>query len=212
MRAHRGPSPVLVRGVIALVAGAVVAVLLVPLIGVAAGLLSGWSVFCAVEVVWVLTRIWPLDAAQTRAHARREDPGRSAARAVALIGSLASLGGIVLVLLQSEEVPRGETVLLAGIAVAGAAASWAVIQVDFLLRLTAQYFSDPEGGIEFAGTSQPVYTDFAYAALTIGIAYSVSDTTITSPAVRRMVIGQALLTYLFGAVILATIISLVTGL
>ncbi len=201
----------LVRGV-ALVVGVAVAVIVGPLLRAPAGLLAGWAAFCAVEVVWVLSRIWPLDAAQTRAHARREDPGRSAARFVALLGSLASLGGIVLVLLQSQDTPRWETVTLAAVAVAGAAASWALIQVDFLLRLAAQYFADPEGGIEFAKTPEPVYTDFAYAAFTIGIAYSVSDTTITAGEVRRMVIGQALLTYLFGAVILATIISLVTGL
>ncbi len=207
-----GPSPVLVRSVTALVLGAATTALVIPVLGLAAGLLAGWSVFSAVEVTWVMVRIWPLDAAQTRAHALREDPGRSIARFVALIGSLASLGGIALVLLQSEDIRRVESVVLAAVAVAGAAASWAIIQVDFLLRLAAQYYADPVGGVDFAGTEEPRYSDFAYIAFTVGITYGVTDTTVVRNEVRRMVVGQSLLAYLFGAVILATIISLVTGL
>ncbi len=42
--------------------------------------------------------------------------------------------------------------------------------------------------------------------------YQVADTDVGSRAIRRIVIGQTMLAYLFGAVILATVINLVAGL
>jgi uncharacterized membrane protein len=42
--------------------------------------------------------------------------------------------------------------------------------------------------------------------------YQVADTNVQTNRMRRLVLGQTLLAYLFGAVILATVINLVTGL
>ena len=42
--------------------------------------------------------------------------------------------------------------------------------------------------------------------------YQVADTDVTTNEIRRIVIAQTLLAYLFGAVILATVINLVSGL
>ncbi|MBU4464990.1 MAG: DUF1345 domain-containing protein, partial [Actinobacteria bacterium] len=46
----------------------------------------------------------------------------------------------------------------------------------------------------------------------LGMTYQVSDTNITRNDIRRIVIAQTMLAYLFGAVILATVINLVTQL
>jgi uncharacterized membrane protein len=42
--------------------------------------------------------------------------------------------------------------------------------------------------------------------------YQVADTDVRDNGIRRIVIAQTLLAYLFGAIILATIINLVTSL
>ena len=42
--------------------------------------------------------------------------------------------------------------------------------------------------------------------------YQVADTDVTRESIRRVVIAQTLLAYVFGAVILATVINLVTSL
>ena len=57
-----------------------------------------------------------------------------------------------------------------------------------------------------------MYTDFAYFSFGLGMTYQVADTNVRTDAVRRIVLAQTLLAYLFGAVILATVINLVTGL
>jgi uncharacterized membrane protein len=57
-----------------------------------------------------------------------------------------------------------------------------------------------------------MYTDFVYVAVGLGMTYQIADTNLSTNEMRRIVISQTLLAYLFGAVILATVINLVTGL
>jgi uncharacterized membrane protein len=80
-----------------------------------------------------------------------------------------------------------------------------------VLRYARLYYSEPEGGVDFGGEA-PDYTDFAYLALTIGMTYQVSDTTLTAKRVRRVALRHALLSYLYGAVIVAIMVNTVAGL
>jgi uncharacterized membrane protein len=54
--------------------------------------------------------------------------------------------------------------------------------------------------------------DFAYLALTIGMTFQVSDTDIAAKRVRRTALRHALLSYVFGTVIVAITVSSVAGL
>jgi uncharacterized membrane protein len=74
------------------------------------------------------------------------------------------------------------------------------------------YYSHPAGGIDFNQQAPPRFSDFAYLAFTVGMTFQVSDTDLQTPTVRAAVLRQALLSYLLGAVILATTINLVAGL
>ncbi len=202
----------LLRALVGVACGAAVAVPTLPVLGIAAALLSAWTVFAVVQVIWVLRTVWSMDAAATRAHARAEDPGRRLARVITVAGSIASLGAVAVVLVDTDDTSRGQALILAAVAVVSVASSWTLIQVDYMLRLAAAYFSDPEGGIDFNQDEDPMYTDFAYVSFGLGMTYQVADTNIRTNGIRRLVIAQTLLAYLFGAVILATVINLATGL
>ncbi|SDH05705.1 DUF1345 domain-containing protein [Microbacterium pygmaeum] len=212
MTTFRVRGTVVVRGVAALLVGLAVGAAITPFLGFAAGLLAGWAALSLTNVSWVLLMVWGMDAAQTRDHARSEDPGRAVARVIAVAGSVVSLGAVAVVLLQTRGASELESFLLAGIAVVSVAGSWALIQVDYMLRVAAVYYADPVGGIDFNQDDEPMYTDFAYFSVGLGMTYQVSDTDVRTNAIRRIVIAQTLLAYLFGAVILATVINLVTGL
>lgn len=200
------------RSVVAAVIGLVAGLVTAPFLGVAAGLLAGWSGFAATSVVWLAVLIWPMDAARTREHATGEDPGRSVARLVALIGSVASLGAVTVVLIQTQNTSEVESYLLAAIAVLSVAASWALIQADYMLRVAHLYYAAPVGGIDFNQDEDPSYTDFAYFSLGVGMGYQVGDSAVRTNEVRRLVIAQSLLAYLFGAVIIGTVVNLVIDL
>jgi uncharacterized membrane protein len=57
-----------------------------------------------------------------------------------------------------------------------------------------------------------VWTDFAYLSFTIGMTFQVSDTDLQTSVLRRLALRQMLISYLFGAVIIAITINLVAGL
>ena len=202
----------LARSVVSLAAGIAGGLAVGPFLGLAAALLTGWSVVAMVSVAWILVLTWPMDADQTRDHATREDPGRSVARVIAVAGSVASLGAVAVVLVQTRNASLAQAFLLAAIAVVAVAASWALIQVDYMLRYAHLYYRDPVGGIGFNQEEPPMYTDFAYFSVGLGMTYQVADTNVSRNEIRRVVIAQTLLAYLFGAVILATVINLVTRL
>ena len=52
----------------------------------------------------------------------------------------------------------------------------------------------------------------AHVAFTIGMCYQVSDTTLRDPQIRRTVLAHAILSYVFGVVIVAGSVNLISGL
>jgi uncharacterized membrane protein len=105
-------------------------------------------------------------------------------------------------------------VLLIGGAVLTVMLSWTVINTVYTLRYADQDFRSRPGGIAFGenGQEQPSYRDFAYVAFTIGMCYQVSDTTLRDPRIRRTALAHAILSYLFGVVIVAGSVNLISGL
>lgn len=200
------------RWLVALILGAAAGAGATTQLGIAAGLLAGWAVLALVSAGWTLVTVWPMDAAQTRAHAAEEDPGRKVARAIAIVGSVASLAAVLVVMFQGRQASGVDTLLLAGTALLSVVASWLQIQTDYMLRYAAMYYIDGAGGIDFNQQADPEYTDFAYFSVGLGMTYQVSDTNVTRNAVRRVVIAQTVLGYLFGTGIVATVINLVTSL
>lgn len=201
-----------VRAGVAIAAGAAVLIVVTPLLGIAAGLVAGWAALALTAAVWMVATVWPMDADATRSHAVTEDPGRSVAALVAVVGSVASLGAVGIVLIETGERSEIESYLLAAIAVVSVAASWTLIQTDYMLRVARIYYTVPVGGIDFNQDEDPTYSDFAYFSLGIGMGYQVGDTSVRTNQIRRLVIGQALLAYLFGAVIIGTVVNLVLDL
>lgn len=205
---------IVVRGPVSLVVGVVAGTTAVPLLGWIAGLLAAWAAVAIVDVVWMLGTLWPMDAAQTREHAIAEDPGRTVARTIALAGSLVSLGAVITVLVRSHDDPA-TAFATAGIAILAVVSSWSLIQVDYMLRYAHRYYSRVErgqrGGIDFNQDEDPMYSDFGYFSVGLGMTYQVSDTDISANEIRRLIVAQTLIAYLFGAVILASVINLVAG-
>ena len=212
MTASSPRATVRLRTALSIVAGLVVGAAVVPVLGITAGILSGWGLFAVVNALWVLLLIWPMDAAATEAHATLEAPGRRVARLISIVGSLVSLGAVLAVIFEAQRAPEPEKYILAGIAVVSVAASWVLIQLEYVLRYARLYYTDPAGGIDFNQQEPPEYTDFVYVSVGLGMTYQVSDTNISGNSIRRVVIAQTTLGYLFGTVILASIINLVVGL
>src|SRR4029450_4810440 len=98
--------------------------------------------------------------------------------------------------------------------VATIAISWVIVHSVYTLRYADLFYREPEGGLDFKSGPdfQPDYHDFAYTAFTIGMTYQVSDTDVNRHEMRRTVLRHALLSFLFGAVILATTVNVIATL
>jgi uncharacterized membrane protein len=176
------------------------------------GTLAGWDVAAGVYVAWTWASIWHRDPAATARLALREDPGRPVADALLLVASVASVLAVALAISAGRAGGSGTRDLHAALAVVSVALSWTVVQTVFTAHYARLYYSHPAGGIDFNQETPPRYADFAYLAFTVGMTFQVSDTDLQTAALRAAVLRQALLSYLLGAVILATIINLVAGL
>jgi len=172
------------------------------------GGLVAWVVAGAVFLLWTWTSVWPLDAEATSRVARREDPSRPARDFVLLLLAVGSLLTVGLVIFRAHD--SGPVRLALGVACV--AASWAVLHTIFVLRYARLYYVDPVGGIDFKQDPDPTYRDFAYVGFTIGMTFQVSDTDIGKATIRETVLRHALLSFVFGAVILAITINLLAGL
>ena len=191
--------------------------LLAAAVAVAAG--ASWSVAAlsaidvatGVYVVWVWATIAGADAATTARLAREEDASRAAAEAVLVGAGVTGLIAVAFALAQAGDSAAPDRGLLTALAIGSVALAWISVQTVWLLRYARLYFSPPDGGIDFHGEA-PDFADFAYLALTVGMCFQVSDTDLTGKRVRRTALHHALLSYLYGTVIVAITVNSVAGL
>ncbi len=202
----------MVRVSVALVLGVVAAVL--------TGLLRdewhfapavGWIVAATVYLVWTWSLVLPMNAEQTLAHVRqrREDGKAGISHLVVLVASIAGLAGVGYLLAAESDGQRHIGEALVGIL--SVIASWFAVHTTFTLRYAMLFYSDhaSEPISYHQNEYLPCYKDFAYLAFTVGMTYQVSDTDLGSPRIRGSVLTQALVSFLLGAVVLASTINLV---
>jgi uncharacterized membrane protein len=174
--------------------------------------LVGWDFAAAVFLVWVWWSIWPLDGDQTAIISTIEDDSRSAADVILISASVVSLVGVGFALLKAAHETGAAQGIITGVAVLSVALSWLAVHTVFTLRYANLYHHEGKG-IDFKEEDlRPSYRDFAYTAFTVGMTFQVSDTDVTSVAIRRAVLRHALLAYLFGIVIVAITINVVASL
>lgn len=174
------------------------------------GILIGWMCAAALFVAWTWFIIWPMDNRETSQHATRDDPGMASSDVIVLLAAVASLGAVGLLLLGRAG--TGGQVAEAVLSVCSVALAWSVVHTMFTTHYARLYYSGPDGGVDFKGEDSPQYSDFAYLAFTIGMTFQVSDTDLVTKQFRATALRHALLSYLFGVVIIATMINLVAGL
>ena len=174
------------------------------------GVLFGIATTASVVVVLGWIALWPLDAADTRANVDREDFSHFVDELVVVSAALSGLGGIV-VLLLGHDMADGS--VSASVALLGVFMAWAELHLMYASRYAHLYYSPPVGGIAFDDDDdyEPSYRDFLYFSYNLGMTYQVSDTSVTGPKLRSVVLRHCLLSYLFGAAILATTINLVVN-
>lgn len=187
-------------------AAAATAVLGLPEIAV----LVGWVVAATGLLVRVWRTGWPQDHRGTKRLA--EEEGRTRVTDAAVLGAaVVSLAAVVegLVRATSGDAVGVVTVILCVLTVVLA---WSLVNTVFALKYARMYYAGGDGGIDFGQGEPPAYSDFAYLAFTVGMSFSVADTQLVTTPIRKVGLGHSLLSYLFGTVVIAVAVNLVTNL
>ena len=177
-----------------------------------AATLIGWDVGCLILITWIGWDVAGLSADECKRHAKREDPSIRLTELMVLSASVAVLAAVGLALVRAGSASGATKAYLIALGVVSVALSWGLLHTIFTLRYARSYYAPPEGGIDFNEKDPPTYLDFAYLSLTIGMTFQVSDTNLTTKKIRRIALSHALLSYLFGAVIVALVINVVSSL
>ena len=173
--------------------------------------LVAWLVAVVVYLGWLWLACWHLDAQTTKKAAQREDPTRAGSDVLLLTAAVASLAGVVLVMDDAQHDKGAAMAAKVVVGILTVVASWFLVHSLYTEKYARLYYGQQAGGISFNTDEPPVWSDFAYISFTVGMTFQVSDTDLQSVAVRRLALTHMLLSYLFGAVIIAVTINTLAG-
>ncbi|OLF53610.1 DUF1345 domain-containing protein [Pseudomonas chlororaphis] len=196
------------------------------LIGLAAGFLApseawlskvliGWNAAVwsyLLLMFWLTTRSRADDVKRI---AEVEDENAGVVLLMVCIAAIASLAAITFSLSASKDLDASQRLLhyaFTGLTVVG---SWLLIGVIFSVHYARLYYTwgGKEPALRFAeGLTTPNYWDFLYFSFTIGVAVQTADVGVATRELRKIVLAQSLIGFLFNTAILGFSINIAAGL
>lgn len=174
-------------------------------------LLLGFDAAALVFLVLTARVFGQASSASMRVHAKQQDVGR-----MGVLWSSVALSIMVLVALWVEL--RGESSVGGVVDMLAAAAtivlSWLYMNMIFALHYAHGYYGHRSGthkGLDFPGTQEPDYWDFAYFAMVLGMTFQVSDVQIVNRRVRRMALMHSVIAFFFNVFIIAISVNVAAG-
>jgi uncharacterized membrane protein len=204
------------RLLIGLALGVVCILLLPDTLRPATRVLVGWNVAVWSYVGLVAWLMMRASAARVRAIAERENPGATVVLALMSLTAIASLAAIVLELAAVKAAPAGLRVVHYAFTASTVFGSWLLVNTMFTLHYARMFYRAPAEfrPLRFPGDAghAPDYWDFLYFSFTIAVAAQTSDVSVMTRPMRKAVLGQSVLGFLFNAAIIAMSINVAAGL
>lgn len=178
--------------------------------------LLGWNVAVWLYLLLAAEMMLRADHARLRRIAVAQAEAASTVLGIVVLAALVSLVGIVAELMaaKSPGVPHALPHVL--FALATVAGSWLLVPTMFALTYASQYYRTAHGsGLNFPqseGSCKPDYADFLYFSFTIAVASQTADVSVSTPAMRRLVLLQSVLSFAFNTAILAFTINIAASL
>jgi uncharacterized membrane protein len=141
-----------------------------------------------------------------RTRAIHQDNGKWAVLAVSLFVALA-----VLIALSSElHAVQNKSSAMLGLACSTLIVSWAFVVIIFAQQYAHDFYLK-KAQLNFPGTEQPDYWDFAYFAAVISMCCQTSDVVVTASGMRRLVLFHSVIAFFFNVIIIAITVSVIAG-
>jgi uncharacterized membrane protein len=172
---------------------------------------NGGVIFFLTLIFFWMTR---LTAAQICTQYIEEDETALFILIVVIIAAVASLFAIVEPLATIKQVSGSVRAAHFALAALTLIDSWLLVPVMFTTRYADMFYSAAadDRPLHFPNTPEPVFWDFAYFSFTIAAACQTADVSTQHADIRRVVIAQTLVSFLFNASILGFAINVTAGL
>jgi uncharacterized membrane protein len=178
-------------------------------------ILIGWNTGVWIYLLLMLWLTVRSKANDVKRIAEIEDENAGLVLALVSIAALASLATITLELAGSKDLETTRKLMHYGFTALTVIGSWLLIGVIFSLHYARLYYiwDGKEPALRFAeGLTTPNYWDFLYFSFTIGVAVQTSDVGVATPGLRKIVLAQSLIGFLFNTAILGFSINIAAGL
>jgi uncharacterized membrane protein len=147
-----------------------------------------------------------------RWRARLQDDGAAAVLFFTVVAAIASLAAIILELTGMKALSPARQLFHIGLVGVTFAASWLLVHTSFALHYAHAYYgrADQQAAaqLEFPGAPMPIYSDFLYFALVIGMTSQTADVGIASTRMRRLAMFHGLVSFVFNTTLLALTVNI----
>ncbi len=177
--------------------------------------LMGWNVtvwFYLCLMGWLMTRA---NHARVRAIAEQEDRGAVVILAAMSIAAIGSLAAIILELSTVKSLPLSHRLVHYAFTGSTIFGSWCLVATLFTFHYARVFYRSPieRRALRFPdGEANPDYWDFLYFSFTIAVAAQTSDVTVMSRSMRKTVLAQSVLCFLFNVAIIGLSINIAASL
>lgn len=177
--------------------------------------LIGWNITVWLYLILMGLLMFRATHVKVRRIAEQEDQGAVVILAIMSIAAIVSLAAIVLELPTVKGLALGSRMVhyvFTGVTVFG---SWCLVATLFTFHYAGLYYKSPieRRALSFPDKeANPDYWDFLYVSFTIAVAAQTSDVTIMSHSMRKTVLAQSILSFLFNVAILGLSINIAASL
>jgi uncharacterized membrane protein len=143
--------------------------------------------------------------------AEQEDESAALILTMVSIGAVLSLAAIFVELATVKELPTGIRIGHVAFTAATILGSWFLLGIIFTLHYAHLYYRAPCGKPPLLFPDRdvdPDYWDFLYFSFTIAVAAQTSDVAVNTRAMRKVVLVQSVLSFLFNVAILGMSINI----
>jgi uncharacterized membrane protein len=177
--------------------------------------LIGWNAAVwtyLISMMWMMMRA---DHRKVREIAGKQDESAGLVLLTLTIGAVLSLSAIIFELSQIPQLSAEQRALRYGFTAMTVGGSWFLVGVLFCFHYAHVFYRDfgKRAPLRFPdGLTEPDYWDFLYFSFTIAVAVQTSDVCVMSRTMRKLVLGQSVLSFFFNLAILGLSINIAAGL
>ena len=189
--------------------------LISPVDSIVSKILYGWNAGVWTYLILMLWLTARSKAPDVRRIAEVEDENAGLVLFVVCIAALASLATITFELAGSKDLDTTHKLMHYGFTALTVIGSWLLIGVIFSVHYARLFYTwdGKEPALRFAeGLTTPNYWDFLYFSFTIGVAVQTADVGVATRDIRKIVLAQSLIGFVFNTAILGFSINIAAGL